>query len=382
LRVLTLVDGIGTHGGGERLAQQIAVNLDGSRFETTFCVSRWEPGEEHEAALKELDDAGVRFIGLERSSRVQLGAWRKLADHMRDWGADILHSHKFGSNVWGALVAPRAHVPVFVAHEHTWSYEGKPYRKLLDRHLIARRADAFVAVSRADRERMIAVEGIPAEKTRFIPNGIPDPPPLDPGHDVRLELGIEPGRPIVGAVAIPRPQKALDVLIKAAAIVCRTFPSAVFLLVGGTGSALTAEERRLRDLVDTLDLAENVRFLGTRSDIPDLLGAFDVAALSSDFEGSPLSVMEYMAAGRPVVATRVGGVPDLVEQGVTGLLVEPGDPDSLATAILSLLQDPERAIAMGEKGRERRRVEFSIEATTRKVEALYEELHARHVARY
>ncbi len=382
LRVLTLVDGIDTNGGGERLAQQIATNLDSSRFETTLCVSRWRHEEQHEAALAELRDAGVRFLGLKRGSRLQLGPWRELIAYMREWRADILHTHKFGSNAWGALIAPRARVPVFVAHEHTWSYEGQPHRKLIDRRLIARRADAFVAVSREDRRRMIEVERIPAAKVRFIPNGIPDPPPPDPSHDVRAELAIAPGQPVIGAVATLRPQKALDVLIRAIPRLREAIPSIRVLVVGGGDGPTEPEPRRLREVARDLGVEESLSFLGARTDVPDLLCAFDIAVLSSDYEGSPLSIMEYMAAGKPVVATRVGGAPDLVEDGVTGLLVDPQDPDGLAAAIASLLGDPARAAAMGKAGRERQRREFSIEATTRRVEALYQELLARSLARY
>ena len=324
----------------------------------------------------------MHFLGLERSSRLEFAPWRKLIAYMREWEADVLHAHKFGSNVWGSLIAPRAHVPVFVAHEQTWSYKGKLHRKLLDRHLIARRADAFIAVSNEDRRRMVEVERIPAAKVRYIPNGVPDSSLAASGRDVRDELGIAPGRPVIGVVAIPRPQKALDVLIRAAVLLRKEFPSIAVLMVGGSNTEETAEERRLRSLISELGLANTVSMLGARADVPDLVNVFDVAVLCSDYEGTPLAVMEYMAAGKPVVATRVGGVPDLIEDGVNGLLVQPRDPEALATAIVSLLRNPHRAISMGESGRERRRTEFSIEATTRKVEALYEELHARRVERY
>jgi glycosyltransferase involved in cell wall biosynthesis len=375
LRVLTLVDGIGTHGGGERLAQQIATHLDRSRFESTLCVTRWEYLPDYEVAVDELRQADVSLLGLERRSRLDLRPWRQLTAYMRQWGADILHSHKIGSNIWGALLTPRVPVPVFVAHEHTWSYQGKRYRRILDKYLIARRAAAFVAVSHEDRRRMIELEGIPESKTRFIPNGITTPPPPDPDHDVRAELGIGPDQPLVGIVATLRPQKALDVLIRATPRLRETIPEVRVLVVGGSGGPEDPEEQRLRALARDLGLGETLIFLGNRSDVPDLLGAFDVAALCSDYEGSPLSVMEYMAAGKPVVATRVGGVPDLVRDGVTGLLVEPKDPDGLAAAMVSLLRDPARAEQMGRAGQELRCREFSIENTTRRVEALYRELY-------
>jgi glycosyltransferase involved in cell wall biosynthesis len=111
--------------------------------------------------------------------------------------------------------------------------------------------------------------------------------------------------------------------------------------------------------------------------VPDLLAAFDLAVSSSSFEGSPLALMEYMDAALPVVATRVGGVPDLIDDGVHGLLVEPGDAGALARAMGELLRDPGRAREMGARGRERRRSEFDLDGTVRRLEALYEELFAR-----
>jgi len=147
------------------------------------------------------------------------------------------------------------------------------------------------------------------------------------------------------------------------------------LLIAG-GADDPAEERQLRGLVAELDLERTVSLLGPRRDVPELLAAFDVAAISSDFEGSPLSLLEYMQAAKPVVATRVGGVPDMVEDGVTGLLVEPRDSEALAAALSELIQEPERATKMGEAGRERQQREFSLDAMARRVGDLYEELYA------
>jgi glycosyltransferase involved in cell wall biosynthesis len=372
IRVVTLVDGIGAYGGGERLAREIAIRLDQQRFEVVFCVSRPVPAAELAAGREEIEGAGVRLDVLGRSSRGDLRTWLRAATAYRRWGVDVLHSHKFGSNVWGALLKGRMGSPHFVAHEHTWSFQGSPERKFLDRQLIARRADAFVAVSGPDRERMIELEGIPAAKVRLIPNGIPDPLPSQRSRGLRAELGIPAETPLLGAVATLRPQKALDVLIRAVAVLRPEFPTVQALIAGGDADRV--ERARLEQVAVEAGVLDAVRLLGERDDVPDLLEALDVAVLSSDFEGSPLSVMEYMEAGLPVVATRVGGVPDVVEDGVTGTLVEPQDPPALALAVAELLRDPTRARAMGEAGRERRRRLFSIAATTAMVERLYEEL--------
>jgi glycosyltransferase involved in cell wall biosynthesis len=382
VRVMTIVDAIGIRGGGETLARQIVQGLDPERFERSLCVTRWEADEEYEGALEELRAADVEFIGLNRGSRFDPRPWRQVLDRLRADQVDILHTHKFGSNVWGALLDARAPAPVFVAHEHTWSYSGRPIRRLLDRRLIAGRADAFVAVSNEDRRKMIEVEKIPPERIRVIPNGTAlKAAGADAGLAIRRELGLWRDQPVVVAVALLRRQKALHVLIEAAVILRRRFPDLAVLVVGDDGAAERAESKRLLELVRKANAGETVRFLGHRDDIAEVLAAGDIAVLCSDYEGSPLVLMEYMEAACPVVATRVGGVPDIVLDGETGILVPPQDADRLAVAIAGLLQDPASARAMGEAGRRRRREQFDLSRTVQRVEGLYEELYARAGAR-
>jgi len=258
---------------------------------------------------------------------------------------------------------------VVVAHEHTWSFDGGAVRRLLDRGVIARRCDIVVAVSREDRRRMISMEGLKPEDVVYIPNGIP-PLPLPEEELRRTDLDLEEDDLVIGTVGVLREQKALDVLVKAAALLGGEFPSLRVLIVGTGG-----QHRALEHLINELGLQRTVRLLGPRTDVPALLRIFDLAVCSSNFEGSPLTVLEYMEAGLPVVSTRVGGVPDLVEDGVTGLLVDPGDPAALAGALSGLLGDRERRAEMGIKGRERRRSEFDIDVTVERIEQLYEELY-------
>jgi glycosyltransferase involved in cell wall biosynthesis len=259
---------------------------------------------------------------------------------------------------------------VIVAHEHTWSFEGQPLRRFGDREVIARGSSAFIAVSREDRRRMIEIEGIDPEDVIFLPNGIPAPPPPT-GADVRTELGIPPDAPVIGTVSVMRPQKALDVLLRATRTLLDEFPS-LKVLIAGEGD----EREALVELTQELGIGDNVLFLGVRTDVPDVLAALDIAVSTSDFEGSPLSVMEYMEAARPVVATRVGGVPDLIDDGVHGLLVQPQDPAAFAAAVARLLHDPDRAAEMGRRGQERRRAEFDIDVMVKRLEELYVRLRA------
>jgi glycosyltransferase involved in cell wall biosynthesis len=374
VRVVTLVDALSFQGGAERLALLIATRLDAQRFESILCVSRSPPPYDTDPLtqrlLDQLAQAGVRFIPLGRRGKGDIWIWGGLARFLRRERVQILHAHKFGSNVWGTLTGRLAQVPVVLAHEHTWSYEGQPLRRFLDRELIARGATRFIAVSREDRRRMTDIEGIDPRHTLFIPNGVPPSPPPS-GRDVRAELGIQPSAPVVGAVGVHRPQKALDVLLHATATLATQWRDLRVLMVGDG-----PERANLERLAGELGVSEVVRFLGRRSDIPDVLRALDVAVCCSDFEGSPLAMMEYMEAGLPVVATAVGGVPDLIEPGVHGLLVSPRDPDALAGAISELLADPSRAQEMGARGQERRRTEFDIEVMVHRLEYLYLELLA------
>jgi glycosyltransferase involved in cell wall biosynthesis len=375
LRVLTLVDSIDSQGGGESLAREITTRLDKDRFEATLCATRWRPSPEYSGTLAELERAGVGFVGLERRSRLDLRPWGTVLRMIRG-GVDVLHSHKFGSNVWAAGLSTLSRPPVFVAHEHTWSYSGDRLRMLLDRRLIAPRADAFVAVSRDDQRKMVEIERIPSEKTRFIPNGIdPAPSPKDAGKGIRRELGLGVDQPVIGTVATLRAQKALDVLIESALILREEFPDLAVLIAGGADPRAAEEAARLEALADRLGAGQTVRFLGPRDDVPSLLTALDVAVISSDYEGSPLSAMEYMEAALPVVATRVGGLPDIVVDGETGFLVPPRDPAAIAAAVTRLLADQDLAGRMGEAGQRRRRAEFDLSATVRRVEELYEELY-------
>jgi glycosyltransferase involved in cell wall biosynthesis len=381
LRVLSMVDGLGITGGGELLARRIAERLDAARYERTLCVTRWQPQPEYEAALGELDRAGVEFLGLRRGSRLDMRPWRTVLRRLRRARVDILHTHKFGSNVWGAALASLSRVPVFVAHEHTWSYSGDRLRVLADRRLIAARADAFIAVSGDDQRKMVEIERIPPEKVRLIPNGI-DMAPARPEArtETREALGLTVDQPVIGTVAALRAQKALDVLIEAVALLRPQFPELVALIVGGT-TAQPDETERLSAVAKQVGVDSAVRFLGRRSDIPELLAAMDIALTTSDYEGSPLSVMEYMEAGLPVVATRVGGVPDIVVDGETGVIVPPRDPAAVAREVARLLEHADEARRMGAAGRSRRRAEFDLAVTVRRVEELYEELYERNAMR-
>jgi glycosyltransferase involved in cell wall biosynthesis len=373
VRVVTLTNVVSLHGGAEHLALTIATRLDPARFDSRLCSSRWiAPGIDpsSEQAMRMLAEGGVPVLKLGRKGKLDIWVWLRLLHYLRKQRIDVLHAHKFGSNAWGALIGRLARVPVVLAHEHSWSYTGKPLRRFVDRRLIARWSSRFIAVSREDQRRMSAVEGIAPSRTLFLPNAVLASTPTS-GRDIRAELGIPATAPLVGAVGLLRPEKAYQVLVRAAAQLRASQPEVQILIVGDG-----PERAALQRLAEELGVMDTVRFVGRRTDVPDILSVLDIAVCCSDSEGSPLSVMEYMQAGLPVVATRVGGIPDLIEPDVHGLLVPRGDSTALASALAELLAAPERARAMGTRAAERQRAEFDIDVLVRRIEGIYLDLLA------
>jgi glycosyltransferase involved in cell wall biosynthesis len=292
---------------------------------------------------------------------------------LRSGRVDVVHAHKFGSNLWAALLTPRGRLPVLLAHEHSWSYE-RALRRFVDREVIGRRADAIVAVSPTDRMRMVELERIPAEKVVFIPNGIPDRPVGD-GKAVRRDLGLKVSDPVVGTVCGLRPEKELETILRALGRLAPRRPRLRFVVVGDG-----PERRRLEQLATQLGVP--TVFLGHRpnEEVPDLLAAMDVVVCSSRFEGMPLAVLEWMAAGKAIVASRVGGIPTILEHGREALLVPPRDYAAFAEEIDRLLDDPLERQRLGEAAQRRQREAFRFDQTVSLVEELYELLHSQSAA--
>ncbi len=368
IRVVSVVDRLFGGGGGERVAAEVIERLDPARFDRTLCVTR----PSRAALLDQLRSAGVRVLELDRTRQFDLAAWRPLVHLLRSERTHVLHSHKFGSNVWCALIARLARVPVFVTHEHSWSFADDRLRVALDRRVIAPRADAMIAVSAVDAKRMIDVERIPERKIRVIPNGIPRSQP-GARDELRKELGIAGKTPIVGMIASLRPEKRVDVLIDAVrSLAGRQQPFHVAIL----GDGPLADQ--LRSAAQTAGIADRVSFLGYRADARELAAGFDVAVLTSDREGMPLSLLEYMALGRAIVATAVGGIPEVVAHERDALLVAPGSAAEVASAIARLLDSAEERERLGAAAAARQAAEYDLDATVRRIESLYLELLARH----
>jgi glycosyltransferase involved in cell wall biosynthesis len=357
-----LLDCTGDAGGGaERLAVSVLTSLDPLAYDRYMCLSRSSEGHLINVATR----AGVKIFQLKRRSRYDVLPWLRLVRVLRREKIEILHSHKHGSNFWGAIISYVASVPVFLAHEHSWQYSGNRARMLIDRFLIARRATKMIAVSSADRDAMISAEGITPSKIVVIPNGIVEETP-DDVSSVRNELNL-PSDVITLACVGVRPEKRVELVIEALDLLRGEHPNLVLLVIGDYQSELDV----LREHARARDLSDRVFFLRERHDVPSLLALTDIAVLASDREGSPLAVLEYMAAGCAVVATRVGGIPGMIRDGIEGVLVSPGDPGALAESIGQLAGDSLRRAELGTAARARQAQDFSLTAVVRQTSELY-----------
>jgi glycosyltransferase involved in cell wall biosynthesis len=267
---------------------------------------------------------------------------------------DLVHSHGKGAGLYGRLAARRAGVPAIHTF-HGIHYAGYPagldrLYLALERRL-ARMTEAVVYVSQSEA-RDAAVLGLaPRGRTHVIVNGI-DVRRIalaaTPRPAARKALGLEPDALVVGTVARFDPVKALDVLLRGFAVLAAIQPTARLVLIGDG-----PEARRLRALAGSLGIDAQVRFAGFVADASRLLPALDLYASASRREGLPLALLEAMACGLPVAATRVSGHVDVVEDGVTGVLVPPDDPAALGRAMDALVANPARREVMGQAGRRR-----------------------------
>ena len=272
---------------------------------------------------------------------------------------------------WGRLSAWLAGVPVICSSLHS---TGLPDHVELPNRLLAPLTDAFVGVAKLHGKYLAAHEGCPAHKVHVIPNGVDVERfhPRWPSRALQQEFGLEPGSPVAGIVAALRPEKNHEMFLYVAALVHRKLPNARFLIVGDG-----PQRPRLEQLAGSLGIADAVRFVGTRSDIPEVLSLVDVVLLTSHMEANPLCLLEAMASEKPVVATRVGSVPESVSEGQTGYLVEPGDSQGMACRVIELFGDPDRAATLGRAGREQVISHWSVDRMVRGYQDLLTGIYSR-----
>jgi glycosyltransferase involved in cell wall biosynthesis len=285
---------------------------------------------------------------------------------------DAVHVNSYVPGNYVRLAGALMQVPVVMDHWHGFTRFSRK-RRLICRAL-GRFTDLSLAVSRGVKDYLVVELGLDPAKIRVVPNGV-DLAALDaarPGPEVRRELGLPEGVPVIGLVGrLDHWGKGHKELFAAVASLREHYPVCALIVGGG---------RRLEEvktLAASLGLADTVHFLGQRRDIPDLLNATDIFVLPSYSEGVSLALLEAMAAGLPVIATAVGGLPEVVEDGETGLLIPPKDAAALAGALARLLADPALARRLGAKARTHVREHYSLDRLGREINEIYGELVAK-----
>ncbi|MGH2636009.1 MAG: glycosyltransferase [Actinomycetota bacterium] len=362
-RVLLLVKGLG-RGGAEQLLVSAARHLDRTRFD--YEAAYLLPYKD--ALVDDLRAAGLPVACLSGARGIGwLGRLRSLVRRRR---IDLVHVHSPYAAIGARLALPRG--PKLVYTEHNVWARYHPATRWANLATFPRNDHVF-AVADDVRASIVYPRGISflqMPPTETLHHGIDLDRFPAPGssNGVRAELGIADGAPLVGTVANFKAHKAHDVLLRAAVRVRRDVPDVRFVLVG-TGPL----EDEVRREAHAIGVGDQVVFAGFREDVPRVAAAFDVFALPSTYEGLSIALLEAMALGKPPVVTRVGGLPEVVDDGVSGLLVPSGDPEALATQIVRLLRDPKMRADMGEAAR-RRAGAFDIRRAVRRTEEVYGEL--------
>lgn len=356
-------------GGTELNAVRTAARLDRSRVDLhVVCLQEDGPLVSRYAA------AGVPVHHLPLSNLYGSDAIRKgreLGRWLQAGGFDILHAHDIYSNVfgvfWGRLAGLRT-----IASRRWWEGFTQLHWRAATR-LGHRLADAVLANSAAVGE-LLRQEGVPARKIVIVNNFLDEHAFEGPADvlELRAELGLLPAHKVIGVVANLLPVKDHATLLRAFASL-ESDPTDLRLVLVGDGG----ERAALEGLAGELEIADRVVFAGRRANNPNLHHIFDISVLCSVSEGLPNSILEAMAAARPVVATAVGAAADAVVHGETGLLVPPANPARLGEAIDSLLRDRGRAEAMGVAGKHRAHALYSPESALGELEALYTRLAPR-----
>ncbi len=354
----------GTNGGAQEHLFSLLSQLDRSRFEPS--VISLSPG----SSVRRLTRLGVSTMVIdEPDDAIAVGA---VAAHLALLRPDVVHNHMYRAEIVGTKAAlalaeaglPRPYVVSTVHSSRVRSHEDLDLLRRLTPSM-----DRLIAVSNAIVAK-IADEGRAGAPVSLVYNGV-DLDRYDhqePCCTLREEYGMEPGSQIVGVVARLEQEKGHPTLLQAWPLVLRSCPNA-YLLIVGEGS----RRDELAQAAADLRILHRVVFTGRREDVPAVTAALDVAVLPSYREAQGLTLLEAMALSRPVVASNVGGIPETIEDGVTGLLVPPHDPPALAAAIVRLLTDHTLADTLGRNGHDLVQSRFCLEKMVSAVEEIYDE---------
>jgi glycosyltransferase involved in cell wall biosynthesis len=361
-------------GGTENQFMALSRLLDPSRFELEFaCLRRWG------GFITELDERRIPLSEYRVAtfrSFTALAQQARLARHIHRRQIQIVHAYNFYGNVF-AIPPARLVAPVVIASIRDRAPYLTAMQKRVQRYA-CQFADRILVNADAVKDWLVA-DGYDPSKIVVIRNGVDlSRFSAAPARErIRQELGLDPTTPLVAVVSRLTGLKGLEQFLEAAAALNPRYPDARFLVVGETSPHNREYLPELKQMAERLRIGHRVIFTGLRSDVPALLSSVDVSVMPSLNEALSNVLLESMAAGAPTVATRVGGTPEALVDGVSGLLVAPGDSTALAEAIARLLDDSAFAAALGGAARTRIANQFSVERMVHATEDLYTDLLAR-----
>jgi glycosyltransferase involved in cell wall biosynthesis len=293
---------------------------------------------------------------------------RNFAALVRNERVEVIHAHEFTANTYGSLMGQIMGVPV-VATVHGKNYFAEQVKRRVAYRYVSR-LSRMVAVSEDLKQFIVQRVGVAEHRVNVVYNGVDVAglPPVNQLSAIRADLRLDGYDHVIGAVGSLYPVKGHIHLIKALPEILRACPKTLLLLVG-QGEL----EQVLKAEVVKRNLDTHVRFLGFRSDVPALLSLFDVFVLPSLSEGLSMALLEAMAAGKPVVATKVGGNSEIVLDGDTGFLIDSESPESISDRVVQVLRDKVQAVGMGDRGRRRVHDKFSFRAMVDRYQSFYEQ---------
>lgn len=365
IQVFQVIDGLNI-GGAEMLLRDLTLGLLERNFRVTICFNTVGP------LLDSFKKMNIPLFHLLPRAKTDPLLVAKLSEVMKREKPHLVHTHLFKSDFHGRLAARLSNVPVIVSTLHNndaWA------RRFPLGHIYgytAHFADALIAVSEEVRRYHLQYTGVRPEKIFTIENGVDlsrfSSVSTGDGEKIRKELGISIKAPLFGIIGRLAPQKDHHLFLKTAREIINKLPSARFLVVGD-GELRSELEEKARQLF----LMPALIFTGIRKDIPAILQAMDVLVFSSKWEGLPVTLLEGMAAARPVVSTAVDGVRDVVQNGVNGIL-SPADPQLLAQACIRLADNSALRLSMGNAGKKLATEKYSIISMINRTVSLYERL--------
>lgn len=361
--ILHLIETSGP-GGAEKMLINLVVSLVPGDY--TSIIGLMKDGW----LSRVLSDLGYETLILPHKRSIDFEFSRNLLSVIKRKKIDLMHAHEFAMNTFGSLASAATGVPI-VATVHGKNYYGEKWWRRLAYRLVSRQS-RMIAVSDDIAEFLAHDIGISRRKIMTIHNGIQTDLFITDDSaraQYRSFFGLQEGQPLIGTVGSLYPVKGHTFLLNALAIVKESVPDVKALIVG-RGFLLD----QLKSEALSLGLGRNIEFLGFREDIPKLIQAMDIFVLPSLSEGHPLALLEAMASQKPVVATDVGGLREVVEDGKAGILVPPKDPRALADKIMMLIKNKELAQEMAISGRIRVVKVFDIKNTVKKYMDIYNQL--------